>query len=211
MKVMKFGGTSVGSAQRIKNVAALITAEKGNFVVLSAMSGTTNSLVEISDYLYNKNPEGANETIARLQSLYEKHIDGLYSKEEFKQKASEYAGGVFDYLKSFTKNLFTQTEEKLIVAQGELLSTHMMYYYLLEQGYKPVLLNALDFMKTDSQGEPDSGFIKAGLKAALAASPDAELYITQGFICRNLHGEVDNLLRGGSDYTASLCGAALEA
>ena len=211
MKVMKFGGTSVGSAQRIKNVAALITAEKGNFVVLSAMSGTTNSLVEISDYLYNKNPEGANETIARLESLYVKHIDSLYSKDEFKQKAAEYAGGVFDYLKSFTKNLFTQTEEKLIVAQGELLSTHMMYYYLLEQGYKPVLLNALDFMKTDAQGEPDSEYIKSRLKAVIAASPDAELYITQGFICRNLHGEVDNLLRGGSDYTASLCGAALEA
>ena len=121
MKVMKFGGTSVGSPKRIKNVASLITEAKGDFVVLSAMSGTTNSLVEISDYLYNKNPEGAMDTIGRLEAKYRGHISELYSGEEFMGKAQTYADGVFEYLKSFTKSLFTQTEEKLIVAQGELL------------------------------------------------------------------------------------------
>ena len=209
MKVMKFGGTSVGSPQRIKNVASLVTATAGDFVVLSAMSGTTNSLVEISDYLYNKNPEGAMDTIGRLEAKYRSHISELYSKEEYKGKAQTYADGVFEYLKSVTKSLFTQTEEKLIVAQGELLSTHMMYYYLLEQGYKPALLNALDFMKTDAQGEPDSEHIKTRLAEVIKDFEGADLYLTQGFICRNLHGEVDNLLRGGSDYTASLIGAAL--
>jgi len=209
MKVMKFGGTSVGSPERIKNVAGLITAEKGNFVVLSAMSGTTNSLVEIADYLYNKNADGANETISKLESKYAGVVSELYSSKEFRAQATEYVSGVFDYLKSFTKSLFTQTEEKLIVAQGELLSTHLMYYYLTEKGYRPVLLNALDFMKTDAQGEPDSEYISTKLHEALKGREDADLYLTQGFICRNLHGEVDNLLRGGSDYTASLVGAAL--
>ena len=211
MKVMKFGGTSVGSVQRIKDVAGIITAEKGNFIVLSAMSGTTNTLLEIADYLYNKNAEGAMETVSRLEAKYHNHVAELYDNLEYRTRAGEYVDGVFSYLKGFSKMLFTQTEEKLIVAQGELLSTHLMYYYLLQQGFKPVLLNALDFMKTDAQGEPDSLYIREHLNEVMANAGDADLYITQGFICRNLHGEVDNLLRGGSDYTASLVGAAIGA
>ena len=125
MKVLKFGGTSVGSAQRMKNVAKLITGER-NIIVLSAMSGTTNSLVEISDYLYKKNPEGANEIINMLVQKYEGHIEELYSTDEYKQKAKDLIHYHFNYIRSFTKDLFTLFEEKVVLAQGELLSTGMM-------------------------------------------------------------------------------------
>lgn len=212
MKVMKFGGTSVGSAERMKNVASLIT-ESGepNFVVLSAMSGTTNSLVEISDYLYKKNPEGANEVINALEKKYQQHVEELYSTDEYKQKTREFLAEEFDYLRSFTKDLFTSFEEKTIVAQGEVLSTNMVVNYLNEQGVKAVLLNALDFMRTDKNADPDPQYIKEKLRAIMEKNEGYQIYITQGFICRNAYGEVDNLQRGGSDYTASLIGAALPA
>ena len=137
MQVMKFGGTSVGSPERMKNVAKLIT-ESGEptFVVLSAMSGTTNSLVEISDYLYKKNPEGANEVINNLEKKYNAHIEELYSTEEYKQKTREFLQGEFNFLRSFTKDLFTSFEEKSIVAQGEIISTNMVVNYLQECGVK---------------------------------------------------------------------------
>ncbi|MDD6553826.1 MAG: aspartate kinase [Prevotellaceae bacterium] len=212
MKVMKFGGTSVGSPERMKNVASLIT-ESGEptFVVLSAMSGTTNSLVEISDYLYKKNPEGANEVINNLEKKYLKHVEELYATEEAKKTTRDFLQGEFDYLRSFTKDLFTSFEEKSIVAQGEIMSTNMMVNYLKEQGVKAVLLNALDFMRTDKNAEPDTQYIKEKLHPIMEANPDQQIYVTQGFICRNAYGEVDNLQRGGSDYTASLIGAALPA
>ena len=211
MKVMKFGGTSVGSAQRIQHVADLVSRGGRNFVVLSAMSGTTNSLVEISDYLFNRNVEGARETIDRLAAKYHGVIGELYSTQEARDKAQQYADGVFDYIKTFTKKLFTQVESKIIVGQGELLSTHMMAFYLEEKGIKVQLLPALDFMKIDVQGEPDTDYIREKLTALLAKYPKAPLYLTQGFICRNTHDEIDNLQRGGSDYTASLIGAAIGA
>ena len=211
MKIMKFGGTSVGSAQRIQHVADLVSRGGRNFVVLSAMSGTTNSLVEISDYLFNRNVEGARETIDRLAAKYHGVIGELYSTQEARDKAQQYADGVFDYIKTFTKKLFTQVESKIIVGQGELLSTHMMAFYLEEKGIKVQLLPALDFMKIDVQGEPDTDYIREKLTALLAKYPKAPLYLTQGFICRNTHDEIDNLQRGGSDYTASLVGAALQA
>ena len=212
MKVMKFGGTSVGSAERMKNVASLIT-ESGepNFVVLSAMSGTTNSLVEISDYLYKKNHEGANEVINALEKKYQQHVEELYSTDEYKQKTREFLAEEFDYLRSFTKDLFTSFEEKTIVAQGEVMSTNMVVNYLNEQGVKAVLLNALDFMRTDKNADPDPQYIKEKLRAIMEKNEGYQIYITQGFICRNAYGEVDNLQRGGSDYTASLIGAALPA
>ena len=143
MKVLKFGGTSVGSAQRMKNVAKLITGER-NIVVLSAMSGTTNSLVEISDYLYKKNPEGANEIINKLSQKYYGHIEELYSTDEYKQKAKELINYHFDYIRSFTKDLFTLFEEKVVLAQGELMSTGMMNLYINDCGVKSVLLPALN-------------------------------------------------------------------
>ncbi|MFW5537504.1 MAG: aspartate kinase, partial [Segatella copri] len=150
MKVMKFGGTSVGSPERMKGVASLVT-ESGEptFIVLSAMSGTTNSLVEISDYLYKKNPEGANEVINNLEKKYMQHVEDLYSTDEMKKTTREFLQGEFNYLRSFTKDLFTSFEEKSIVAQGEIMSTNMVVNYLKEQGVKAVLLSALDFMRTD--------------------------------------------------------------
>lgn len=211
MKVLKFGGTSVGSAQRMKDVAKLITDGEQKIVVLSAMSGTTNTLVEISDYLYKKNPEGANEVINKLEAKYKQHIDELFSTEEYKQKTLEFVKSVFDYIRSFTKDIFTLFEEKLILAQGEIISTNMVTNYLCEQGVKAVLIPALEFMRTDKNSEPDLNYIREKLSAQLEAHPGQEIYITQGFICRNAYGEIDNLQRGGSDYTASLIGAAINA
>ena len=212
MKVMKFGGTSVGSPERMKGVASLITKSgEPTFIVLSAMSGTTNTLIEISDYLYRKNPEGANELINNLEQKYLRHVEELYSTEEYKQKTRQFLSEEFNYLRTFTKDLFTSFEEKSIVAQGEILSTNMVVNYLQEQGIKATLLSALDFMRTDKNGEPDGQYIKEHLTAIMEENQDYQIYITQGFICRNAYGEVDNLLRGGSDYTASLVGAAINA
>lgn len=211
MKVLKFGGTSVGSAQRMKDVAKLITDGEQKIVVLSAMSGTTNTLVEISDYLYKKNPEGANEVINKLEAKYKQHIDELFSTEEYKQKTLEFVKSVFDYIRSFTKDIFTLFEEKVILAQGEIISTNMVTNYLCEQGVKAVLILALEFMRTDKNSEPDLNYIREKLALQLEANPGQEIYITQGFICRNAYGEIDNLQRGGSDYTASLIGAAVNA
>lgn len=212
MNVMKFGGTSVGTPERIKSVAKMVS-ESGEqvFIVLSAMSGTTNSLVEISNYLYKKNPEGANEVINSLEKKYMQHVEDLYSTDEYKQITREFLISEFNYLRSFTKDIFTSFEEKNIVAQGEIMSTNMIKNYLLEQGVKVVLLSALDFMRTDKNAEPDAQYIKEKLKAQMADNEGYQVYITQGFICRNAYGEVDNLLRGGSDFTASLIGAALPA
>lgn len=212
MKVMKFGGTSVGSSSRMKDVTKLVTASgEPVFIVLSAMSGTTNSLMEISDYLYKKNPEGANEVINKLEGKYMNSIQELYSTEEWRNTTRDFLIGVFNYLRSFTKELFTSYEEKNIVAQGEIMSTNMVANFMKEQGIKATLLNALDFMRTDKNSEPDPVYIKEKLNPIIAETPDTQVFITQGFICRNAYGEVDNLQRGGSDYTASLIGAAIGA
>lgn len=212
MKVMKFGGTSVGTPARMKEVTKLVTKSgEPVFVVLSAMSGTTNSLVEISNYLYKKNPEGASEIINQLERAYLKHIDELYQSDEVKQQTREFLTSEVNYLRSFTKELFTSFEEKSIVAQGEMLSTNMVVNYMKEQGINAVLLNALDFMRTDKNSEPDPNYIKEKLQAIMEKNEGQQVYVTQGFICRNAYGEIDNLQRGGSDYTASLVGAALGA
>lgn len=212
MIVRKFGGTSVGTPDRMKSVASLVTRDgEPTFVVLSAMSGTTNSLVEISGYLYKKNPESANEVINGLERKYMEHVDMLYDTEEFKQRTRAFLKEEFAFLRSFTKELFTSFEEKQVVAQGEVLSTTMMANYMEEKGVKVSLLSALDFMRTDKNGEPDARYIREYLAAILKEQPDSDVYLTQGFICRNAFGEVDNLQRGGSDYTASLIGVALDA
>lgn len=212
MKVMKFGGTSVGTPQRMKEVAKLITKSgEPTFVVLSAMSGTTNSLIEISNYLFKKNPEGANEVINTLENKYLKHVEELFSTDEYKEKTRQFLTEEFNYLRSFTKDLFTSFEAKSIVAQGEIISTNMMVNYLLENGTKAILLNSLDFMRTDKNSEPDTQYIKEKLTGILNDNKGYQIYIAQGFICRNAYGEVDNLKRGGSDYTASLVGAAFGA
>ena len=196
----------------MKHVASLVTASgEPTFVVLSAMSGTTNSLVEISNYLYKKNPDGANEVINCLEKKYMKHVDELYDTDAFKKKTTEFLTGEFNYLRSFTKDLFTSFEEKAVVAQGEVMSTNMVVNYLQEQGVDAVLLNALDFMRTDKNSEPDTPYIKEKLHEVMEKNQGHQIYITQGFVCRNAYGEVDNLQRGGSDYTASLIGSVLPA
>ena len=196
----------------MKEVTKLVTKSgEPVFVVLSAMAGTTNSLVEISDYLYKKNPDGANEIINQLERKYLKHIDELYQSDAVKEQTREFLTSEMNYLRSFTKELFTSFEEKSIVAQGELLSTNMVVNYMKEQGFKAVLLNALDFMRTDKNSEPDPTYIKEKLQALMEKNEGQQVYVTQGFICRNAYGEIDNLQRGGSDYTASLIGAAIGA
>ena len=211
MKVLKFGGTSVGSAERIKNVANLVIERGKNIVVLSAMSGTTNTLVEISDYLYKHNIDGAKETINILEKKYFNTIRDLFDSEADREAATTEIKACFNYIRSFTKDLFTIFEEKEILAQGELMSTALMNIYMHSLGVKSVIIPALDYVRTDKNGEPDTQYIKQKLVALLDKYADAEVYITQGYICRNAYGEIDNLQRGGSDYSASLIGAAINA
>ncbi len=209
MKVLKFGGTSVGSAERIKNVAKLVVERGKNIVVLSAMSGTTNTLVEISDYLYKHNIDGAKETINILENKYFATIHDLFSAEADREAATTEIKACFNYIRSFTKDLFTIFEDKKILAQGELMSTALMNIYMHSIGVKSVIIPALDYVRTDKNGEPDTQYIKQKLTALLEKYADAEVFITQGYICRNAYGEIDNLQRGGSDYSASLIGAAI--
>ncbi len=211
MKVLKFGGTSVGSAARMKEVAKLVCDGEQKIVVLSAMSGTTNSLVEIADYYYKNNPSGAMEKINMLEQKYHEVIAELYSKADILKQAKELIKKHFEYLRGFSKSVFTIFEEKDILAQGELISTGIFQLYMEELGENSLLLPALDFMKIDKNSEPDSAFISENLSRLLEENQGVSYYITQGFICRNFYGEVDNLQRGGSDYTASLVGAAIKA
>ncbi|MBQ9285897.1 MAG: aspartate kinase [Bacteroidaceae bacterium] len=212
MKVMKFGGTSVGSPKRMQEVTKLITTDgEPKLVVLSAMSGTTNTLVEIADYLYKKNPEGANTVINSLEQKYLGHVQELYSTDEWRERTEAFIKEVFANLRAMTKSLFTSFEEKVILAQGEILSTNMVTNYMREQGINAILLSALDIIRTDKNAEPDFNYIRERAVQQLEVNEGFDVYITQGFICRNAYGEIDNLLRGGSDYTACLLGAAIEA
>ena len=208
---MKFGGTSVGTPERIKSVAQLVTTNEPIIVVLSAMSGTTNNLVEISDYLGKKNQDGAYEKINTLEKKYKKVVDELFLTKEFKNKGFELILNHFNYIRSFTQDLFTSNEVKCLLAQGELISSALFQFYLEEQNIASILLPALNFMRIDREQEPDQYYIRENLNRELEKYPDTKLFITQGFICRNAFGEIDNLKRGGSDYSASLIGVALNA
>lgn len=211
MKVLKFGGTSVGSSTRIKNLLPIIQREGECLVVLSAMSGTTNALLEISQLLYKNTREGARKKISVLEENYLNVIDELLSSDSIKQKAREMLSTHMNFIRSFTLDMFTINEEKAILAQGELLSTALFHFYLTEQSLESVLLPALNFMRIDENEEPDSVFIQENIKRELAVYPNKKLFITQGYIARNSFGEIDNLKRGGSDYTATLIGAAINA
>ena len=211
MKVLKFGGTSVGSAQRMKEVAALISGNDKQIIVLSAMAGTTNKLVEITDYLYAKENDKAVQCINDLRDVYTGVIKELFSSEEYLDNAGELISSHFEYIRSFTQDIFTRFEERAVLAQGELISTALFQFYLEENEIKSVLLPALNFMRIDTNQEPDNFYIKENLERELSKYPQDNLFITQGYICRNLYGEVDNLKRGGSDYSASLIGAAADA
>ena len=211
MKIMKFGGTSVGSPQRIKNVASLISSDERKFVVLSAMSGTTNTLVEITDYLNKENPLGANNVISHLENVYHKHVGELYSTKEYRELTDKFITEEFAHLHKLTQKKHDENVDKEILAQGEIISTNMMTNYLKECGKNVVLLPALDFMSINKDKEPDELQISKRLSEILEKHPGYNIYITQGFICRNAEGNIDNLQRGGSDYTASLIGAAIKA
>lgn len=212
MKVMKFGGTSVGSPERMKNVCQLITRSgQPTFVVLSAMSGTTNSLVEISNYFYKKNIDGAHDIISQLERKYMQHADELFTDQKVNSEIKDFLKERFMFLRSFSKDTFTSFEERIVVAQGEILSTNIVTAYLKQQGVKATLIPALDFMKIDKNQEPDMMHIKKEINEILSRETGYQIYITQGFICKNAYDEIDNLQRGGSDYTASLIGAAIQA
>jgi len=210
MKVLKFGGTSVGSALRMKKLAPLITPHQPCIVVLSAMSGTTNALVEIANTLYAKENDKAGTLITTLENKYYAVVNELFNGDSFKEKGTELIRDHFDYLRSFTVDSFTANEEKAILAQGELLSTALVHYYLEEQNIPSVLLPALNFMRIDDNDEPDEKYIETHLQKELSLYPKSTLFITQGYICRNSFGEIDNLKRGGSDYTATIIGAATQ-
>ena len=211
MKILKFGGTSVGSPQRMKDVSALITDGQRKIVVLSAMSGTTNTLVEIADYFKKGNDEAGHTVINKLRAKYMDHVAELYSDADVAAATRQFLDEVFMHLHSFSDVPFTPTVEKSILAQGEIMSTNMVTNYLRQQGVKVRLISAFDYMRLNPQGEPDMAYIKAALKKTIDADSDFDICITQGFICLNAEGEIDNLQRGGSDYTACLIGAALRA
>ena len=211
MNILKFGGTSVGTAERMKVLVQLISSPERKIVVLSAMSGTTNALVEICNALYKKENDNANELINKLESTYVNEVDQLFSSPEFKTKGNDLIKNHFNYLRSFTLDMFTVNEEKAILAQGELLSTALFYFHLQEINIPSALLPALNFMRIDENDEPQLTYIEKNLEAELNKYPTINLFITQGYICRNAFGEIDNLKRGGSDYTASIIGAAIKA
>ena len=211
MKVLKFGGTSVGSPERMKKLLDIINPSERQIVVLSAVAGTTNSLVEISSAYLAADKAKAQTLVKALKEKYEVFIKELFVKEEFLAKGKEVIDTHFDLLENFSHDLFTPIEEKVVLAQGELLSTTLYHIYLQEIGVKSVLLQALEFMKIDEDNEPVVEYISEKLGPLLDAATDTNVFITQGFICRNSFGEIDNLRRGGSDYTASLIGAGIKA
>ncbi|HZK63184.1 MAG TPA: aspartate kinase [Puia sp.] len=212
MKVMKFGGTSVGKPERMHEVARLVNSSKEKkMVVLSALSGTTNALVEIGRSAAGFNREKAQQQINQLSEHYHAFIGQLLQTETSRQIALGIIREHFEFLSIILRISFSESLNKDILAQGELLSTKLFSVYLEEQGIPHVLLPALEFMSIDAEDEPQLDQIRSRLMPLLAKYPDTGLFITQGYICRNAKGEVDNLKRGGSDYTASLIAAAIQA
>jgi len=211
MKILKFGGTSLGTAERISKVGEIINDGSPKVIVLSAFAGTTDALEDITNYLSKDNKDAAREITAELERKYRKVARELYNTEEYQNKALEMIQSHFDYIRSFFSKSYSTPQQKSIMAQGELISTAMFQYHLEDSNIESVLLPALNFMRIDKNEEPDEFYIKENLERELSAYPDNNLFITQGYICRNAFGEVDNLKRGGSDYTASLIGSAISA
>jgi aspartate kinase len=211
MKIMKFGGTSVGNPDRMKALIPLINDGDQKIVVLSAMAGTTNSLVEIADLLYADNINEASAKNNELRAKYHQVVEELFAAAEFQKSGHELIDSHFEYIRNFTLRVFTKLQEKAILAQGELISTSLFNLLLQERNIKSVLLPALSFMRIDKDGEPDTFYIEENIERELKNYPSENIIITQGFICRNAYGEIDNLKRGGSDFSASLIGAAVNA
>ncbi len=210
MKVLKFGGTSVGSPENMRAVIDIIADGKQKLVVLSAMSGTTNALVEIAGYLHKKNKDTANILIGNLEAKYKKVVEELYAAEGSKKKGLEIVKTSFDIMRNFTLVDFNEVGENTIVAQGELISTQLFTLLMTEMGYNAKLVPALEFMKIDEDKAAELPYIREHIQPVIEKAGYADFYITQGFICLNAKGEIDNLQRGGSDYTASLIGAAID-
>lgn len=211
---MKFGGTSVASAHHIKNVALLITkTDDPKIVVLSAMAGTTNTLVKISEELVKKHRHEALTLLWRLKKKYEIETKLLFPHAKGFDRAWTIVNETFFFLEQMCyHDNFTLFDEKKILARGELLSTAMMLCHLEDIGVTAIGIPALEYMRTDSNAEPDSKYIKEHLRILMnRVDSQIKLFITEGYICRNVYGEIDNLQRGGSDYTASLVGAAVNA
>ena len=211
MKVLKFGGTSVGSVESMFNVKQIINDQQKKIVVLSAMSGTTNQLVAIAQDIKSGQPNAAIDKINVLHEKYFVTIDNLLSDHALNTSVKSYVSGVFELLVNSTNEVYTETLENRILAQGELLSTYMFNSYLKQEGIKSALLPALDFMRIDGFKEPDLDYIKSNFKTVIENAEDSEIYITQGFICLDDEGNISNLQRGGSDYTATIIGAAIKA
>jgi aspartate kinase len=210
MKILKFGGTSVGKPDRMQQVASLISAHKEKkIVVLSALSGTTNNLVEIGRLLFEKNKA---EARIKVEELYTHHLNfshDLLATEKKKTEAARILDRHFDFMRGLPENFFNKRLNNELLAQGELLSTQLFQLYLEEKNVNAILIPALDFMLIDEEKEPDIDYIKSNLKSILEANKSFEIFITQGYICRNHDGEIENLKRGGSDYSATLIGAAI--
>lgn len=211
MLVLKFGGTSVGSVENMNHVKNIINDGTKKVVVLSAMSGTTNALVEISEKIRLKERESALVLIQRLASSYQNTIEELLNDSSLVSESQKYVNDIFTDLIELVSSKHTTLIYNQIVAQGELLSTFLFSRFLKQEGINAALLPALDFMRIDNNDEPDSFYIKQNLERVLNENSEADIYITQGFICLDVQGNVSNLQRGGSDYTASIVGAALEA
>lgn len=211
MKVLKFGTSAISTSEKFKIAADLVSHTSQSIVILSAMAGTTSKLEEISDYLYKKNPEGANESINNLEQEYKEKLDEIFTTDNIKSEALLFVKDIVNYIRSFGKDLFTLFEEKIVLAQGEILSSGLFTLLLKETGANVTELSALDFMRIDKKNEPDTTYIKDNLNRLLTDNNKADIYVTQGYICRNAYDEVDNFRFGGSDYTASLTGAAIEA
>lgn len=207
--ILKFGGTSVGSAKRIKELVSITVNSTPKIVVLSAMSGTTNALVDICQKLNEQNATKATDLINQLKENYTHVISELFNTTDGLNKATQLLNTHFNFMLSFTLDVFTKNEEKVILAQGELLSTALFHFYLEESGISSEIIPALNFMKLNENEEPDSDYIEKYLKKELSKYSSQHLFITQGYICRNAFGEIDNLKRGGSDYSASIIGAAI--
>lgn len=211
MKILKFGSASIATADKIQAVLDIISKQKGNIVVLSSIAGTPEALHEVSNYLYKKNNEGAIGIINKLELEYLNLTSSLFSTDSFKQQAVTRVTSTFDYIRTFTRNLFTLFEERVVLAQGEILSSEIFHLLLSENNIKTVLIPALEVMRTDKNSEPDAIFLKEKLAEYLAANQESDLYLTQGYICRNSYGEIDDLRKGGNDLSASLIGAATNA
>lgn len=212
MKIMKFGGTSVGRPERMHQVKNLLTrCNERKIVVLSALSGTTNSLVEIGEALATNDKILAKQKIDELYAHYQNFYKELLKTEAARAKAVEIIEEHFEFLNIILKISYNEAINRDILAQGELLSTKLFFTLLEEENIPAVFLLALDFMSIDQACEPELQKISFKINSIISQHPEETIFITQGFICKNHLNEIDNLKRGGSDYTASLLAAAIQA